>query len=173
MTVQIYVDLGLRSSRLSTLQRRPLATTQVSTLLYFINTNLLLNHTSPLTAPPLLTSSDVGFKFQPTQLPHALPLSLERPLWATEWLVKGLVLPPLLLRRESTCSMHLATFEALLPTETRWTNQHDKLQAVLQHAQGHVKLKTKRACISGRKGQVATPRWVQSRILLRFIAGTG
>jgi hypothetical protein len=61
----------------------------------------LFNHTSPLTAPPLLNSSDVGFKFHPTQLPHALPLSLERHLWATEWLVKSLVLvflPPLLLR---------------------------------------------------------------------------
>ena len=32
---------------------------------YFISANTLFTETRPLTAPPLFTSRDVGFKFQP------------------------------------------------------------------------------------------------------------
>jgi len=50
-------------------------TAQLSTLLYFVGTDMLFDETSPHTAPPLLTSRDVGFKFQPTQIPVAVAVT--------------------------------------------------------------------------------------------------
>lgn len=75
-----------------------MTTQSVSIATLFVSTNLLFNHTSPLAAPPLFTSRDVGFKFQPTQLHHPHSKNLCRPLSGWCEVLVLIALPPLLLR---------------------------------------------------------------------------
>jgi hypothetical protein len=97
MTVLIYVDLSDSVLRLSRLQPSLTTATQLSIATLFVSTNLLFNYTSPLTAPPLLTSRDVGFKFQPTQL-HRHSKGLCRRLSGWSEVLVLIVLPSLLPR---------------------------------------------------------------------------